>query len=474
MTEVLSTLARDQLERTRAFFDEAKPSRGWASREFHRILYRYYAQMIPPDATVLEIGCGAGHLLAELPNQEVTGVDLSAVQIERARERVPHGRFLVAAGEELQVEGTFDYIILSETVNMAVDVQQLFEQVLKVAHPGTRLILNFYNALWRPYLGLATLFGMRRATPENNWLSIPDINNLLELGGWAPLKQVPRILLPLPVPLLTTFLNRFLAPLWPWFCLTCFCVARPRESVRRGQAYTVSVIVPARNEAGNIEEIVARTPEMGLGTEIVFVEGNSTDDTWERIQSVAAAHPERRLKTLQQSGKGKGNAVRDGFAVATGDILMILDADLTVPPEELPKFYRALASRHGEFANGVRLVYPMESEAMQTLNFLANKAFSVIFSWLLVQPVKDTLCGTKVLFRHDYERIAHNRAFFGDFDPFGDFDLLFGADRLLLKITDIPVRYRDRTYGETNIKRWAHGWLLLRMVLFAARKLRFT
>jgi glycosyltransferase involved in cell wall biosynthesis len=244
--------------------------------------------------------------------------------------------------------------------------------------------------------------------------------------------------------------------------------------VRRDQDYRVSVVVPARNESGNIGEIVQRTPQMGLGTELIFVEGNSTDDTWERIQAVVAAFPEKGIKAIQQTGKGKGNAVRDGFAIATGDILMILDADLTVPAEELPKFYRAIASRHGEFANGVRLVYPMESQAMQTLNFLANKAFGLIFSWLLLQPIKDTLCGTKVLFREDYERIANNRAFFGDFDPFGDFDLLFGADKLHLKITDIPVRYRDRTYGETNIKRWSHGWLLLRMVLFAARKLRFT
>jgi glycosyltransferase involved in cell wall biosynthesis len=177
---------------------------------------------------------------------------------------------------------------------------------------------------------------------------------------------------------------------------------------------------------------------------------------------------------MQQAGRGKGDAVRLGFAAATGDILMILDADLTMPPEELPKFYEVIASGRAEFANGVRLVYPMEKEAMQFLNLCANKAFSLIFTWLLGQPVKDTLCGTKVLSRAHYEKIAANRAYFGDFDPFGDFDLLFGAARLNLKIADVPIRYRDRTYGSTNIQRWKHGWLLLRMVMFAARKLKFT
>jgi glycosyltransferase involved in cell wall biosynthesis len=232
------------------------------------------------------------------------------------------------------------------------------------------------------------------------------------------------------------------------------------------------VIVPARNEAGNIEAAVTRTPEMGAGTELIFVEGNSTDDTWEKIQELPAKFPDRNIKILKQSGKGKGNAVREGFAVASGDILMILDADLTMPPEELPKFYEVLASGKADFANGVRLIYPMESEAMRFLNLCANKFFSFLFSWLLGQRVKDTLCGTKVLCRKEYDRIAANRAYFGDFDPFGDFDLLFGADKLNLRIMDVPIRYRDRTYGQTNIDRWRHGLLLFRMSWFCAKKIK--
>ncbi len=299
--------------------------------------------------------------------------------------------------------------------------------------------------------------------------------NLLRLADWEPISIQHRILFPFYLGGLGQVINRALTPILPLFCLSVFVVARPLRPVeQQARHLSVSVIIPARNEAGNIAAAVERIPKMGTGTELIFVEGHSRDDTWSQIQRVAAEHPHLSIKILRQTGKGKGDAVRAGFAAATGDILMILDADLTMPPEELPKFYEVIASGKAEFANGVRLVYPMDEKAMQFLNLCANKTFGLIFTWLLGQPVKDTLCGTKALSRAHYEKIAANRAYFGEFDPFGDFDLLFGAAKLNLKIADIPIRYRQRTYGETNIQRWRHGWLLLRMVIFAARKLKFV
>ena len=299
--------------------------------------------------------------------------------------------------------------------------------------------------------------------------------NLLRLADWEPISIQHRILFPFYLGGLGQVINRVLTPILPLFCLSVFVVARPLRPVeQQARHLSVSVIIPARNEAGNIAAAVERIPKMGTGTELIFVEGHSRDDTWSQIQRVAAEHPHLSIKILRQNGKGKGDAVRAGFAAATGDILMILDADLTMPPEELPKFYEVIASGKAEFANGVRLVYPIDEKAMQFLNLCANKTFGLIFTWLLGQPVKDTLCGTKALSRAHYEKIAANRAYFGEFDPFGDFDLLFGAAKLNLKIADIPIRYRQRTYGETNIQRWRHGWLLLRMVIFAARKLKFV
>ncbi len=473
-TVSLSALAREHLQRTAAFFDSPASRLTAAARSYRSLLAGYYNLLIPADASVLEIGCGDGELLSRLRATRKTGVDLSAVQLERARVRCPGATFVQQAGEELDLPGqTFDFIVVSDTLNFAADVEQLLARLQTVATPQTRLLVNFHNNLWHLVFRLATALGLQSRQPQNSWLSRHDVAGLLDLSGWEIIKTQGRLLWPVRTPLLAPFCNRLLAPLFPWACCSLFTIARPRPAPA-ASAPSVSVVVPARNEAGNIEAAVRRTPDMGAWTELIFVEGNSTDHTWAEIQRVQQAFPERRIKILQQSGRGKGNAVRDGYAVATGDILMILDADLTMPPEELPKFYAAVAGGRAEFANGSRLVYPMEKAAMQFLNMIANHCFGHAFSWLLNQRVKDTLCGTKVLRRDHYLRIAANRAYFGDFDPFGDFDLLFGADKLNLKIVDIPIRYRERTYGTTNIQRWKHGWLLLRMVLFAARKLRFV
>lgn len=456
-----------------AFYDQAGNCTTWAGRQYRRILGRYYQRLIAANSTVLEVGCGDGELLTHLKLHHVMGVDLSAAQIELARAKIPQGTFEVQSGEHLQLDKTFDYIILSETINQASDVQQIFEQLRKVAHPRTRLLLNFYNTAWRPFIRLATIMGIKAKQPPSNWLSSSDVQNLLRLGGWELVKQQKRILMPLNLFGLERIINRFLAPLMPWFCLTTFQIARLQEIIPTSKSFSISVIIPARNEAGNIRAAIQRMPRLGNRTEVIFIEGHSKDDTWGEIQRVAQEESGNwDIVTLQQTGKGKGNAVREAFKVATGDMLIILDADLTVPPEELSKFYEILATGKAEFCNGVRLVYPMEKEAMRFLNLCANKFFGMAFTWALDQPIKDTLCGTKALFREDYLRIADNRSYFGDFDPFGDFDLLFGADHLLLKIADIPIRYRDRTYGSTNISRWRHGVLLLRMLLVAIRKLK--
>ncbi len=473
MSPALSALAREHVDRVRAFYDAAPVETMGGARAYHALLSHYYNLLIPADASVLEIGCGSGDLLARIRARRKVGIDVSQRQIEAARQRLPEADFSVQAGEQLELGETFDVIIVSDTLNLAADVQRLLEQLHAVTHADTRLLVNFQNTLWRPLLSGARLLGLKAPQPQNSWLASSDVLNLLRLSGWSPVSRHGRILVPFSALGLGTLLNRWVAPLLQWFCLTIFIVAR-REQRASARPLTVSVVVPARNEAGNIAAAVTRTAELGAGTELIFVEGHSRDHTWAEIQRVAAAYPERRIRILQQPGKGKGDAVRAGFAVATGDILMILDADLTMPPEELPKFYDVIASGRAEFANGVRLVYPMDEKAMQFLNLCANKAFGLIFTWLLGQPVKDTLCGTKVLTRAHYERIAANRAYFGDFDPFGDFDLLFGAAKLNLKIADVPIRYRERTYGTTNIQRWRHGWLLLRMVMFAARKLKFV
>lgn len=423
---------------------------------FYQLLRRYLAIFIRPEDRLLDLDCPTEPLMNDHPG---------------------HHSARLAELEDLSKPLPADYVLLNGTLHYLHDIQGYLELLHGRMAPDARLIITYYSALWRPLLALATRLGWRGASPEVNWLAHEDIANLLRVAGFEPIRLDNRILLPIRIPLLSGFANRFLAPLplLRWFAVVNILMARPiagREGVHEP---SVSVIVPARNEAGNIAEIVRRLPGMGPEDELIFIEGGSTDDTWKRIQVVAREYQgPLRIRIAQQDGRGKGDAVRKGFALAERDILMILDADMTVPPEDLPKFYRALTTGKGEFINGSRLVYPMEREAMRFLNLLGNKFFALGFSFVLGQRFKDTLCGTKVLSRQNYERLAAHRGFFGEFDPFGDFDLIFGAARMGLQITEIPVAYRERTYGTTNISRWTHGVLLLRMLIFASLRLKFV
>ncbi|MFH1118807.1 MAG: glycosyltransferase [Bacteroidota bacterium] len=447
------------------------------NRYYYKNLICFFRFSIPEGSRVLEIGCGTGYVLNAMKPSTGKGIDLSPGMIKIAREKYPQLKFEVMDAEQITLQETFDFIIISDTLGYLEDIQAAFNNLKSIVHSESRILISYHSFLWEPLLWFAQVMGLKMPHRRLNWLNRGDVINLLQLEGFDVVKSGKRFLFPIYIPLISWFLNKYIAnlPLFNSLCLTGYIIARlPEPRDHDNQDFSVSVIIPARNEKGNIEEAVIRIPEMGKHTEIIFVEGNSTDDTLAEIQRVCDAYKGMRdVKYLIQDGKGKGDAVRKGYDHAEGDILMILDADLTVPPEDLPKFYNAIATGRGEFINGTRLVYPMEEEAMRTLNMMGNKFFSVMFSWLLGQRIKDTLCGTKVLTAGNYRRLAANRSYFGNFDPFGDFDLIFGASKLNLKLLEVPIRYRARKYGETNISRFRHGWLLIRMVVYALNKIKF-
>jgi SAM-dependent methyltransferase len=468
-------------ESRREFYDalarkNRKPK--WFASYYHRELIRYHRHWTPKGASVLEIGCGKGNLLAAVQPSRGVGIDFSQAMIEEGGKLHPELDLRVMDAEELDLEETFDAVIVSNLVGDLSDIQKSFEKIHRVCRADTRILITYYNQIWEPVLKMAEKVGLKTPHLLQNWLSQPDLENILELTDYEVIKGGYKVPFPLYIPLLTPLLNRTLSviPIVRNLGLVTYLIARPKpKPVSEKTSPSVTVLIPCRNEKGNIESAVARTPEMGSHTEILFVDGNSTDGTPEEIERVMEEFgKDRDIRLLPQGdGTGKGDAVRKGFAAAKGDILMILDADLTVPPEDLPKFYDALVSGKGEFINGTRLVYPMEKQAMRFLNYLGNRFFSAAFTWLLEQRFRDTLCGTKVLTKQNYEKIAAGRSYFGDFDPFGDFDLIFGAAKLNLKIIEIPIRYRERTYGQTNISRFSHGMLLLRMLPIAFRKLKW-
>lgn len=362
-------------------------------------------------------------------------------------------------------KGKYDYIVLQNTFSHVDDVQKFIKNLKTNCKTDTRVVAIYFNFLWKPVLNLASNLGLRRKDlKEPNWLSPHDIKNLFKLEGFEEVKFEKRFLFPF-----NKIISQF--PIFNFFGLTTCQVFR---IVPNKKNYSVSIIIPARNEEGNMKNVLDKIPLLGSKTEVIFVEGNSNDNTYKAIQEEIKRYKGKlTCKLLKQRGKGKGNAVRLGFKNAKNDILMILDADLTVPPEDLKKFYKVISDGHGDFVNGSRLVYPMESQAMRTLNYLGNQMFSLTFTYLLNQRIKDTLCGTKVIFRKDYLRLKDVMKDLGNFDPFGDFELLFGATRLNLKIVEVPIRYKDRTYGTTNISRFRNGLQLLNMTMVAAKRIKF-
>jgi len=370
-----------------------------------------------------------------------------------------------------------DYILLNGCLHFERDIQNLLQQVYDQCHPHTRVLITYYSSLWKPVIRLATILGLRENPPESNWISPEDIVNFLLLSNFEIIHSESKVLMPFYIPLVSNFVNKYLAPLpfFNIFNLVNIVIAKPVSPKFIPEIRpSVSVVVPAKNEAGNIENIIKRMPKMGLDDELIFVEGNSSDNTWEKIEEVYEKNKDRiNILITQQDGKGKGDAVRKGFRMATKDILMILDADLTVPAEDLSKFYEAIVTGKGEYIHGSRLVYPQEKRAMRFSNIVGNKFFAYSFSFVLGQKFKDTLCGTKVITRKNYLKLAKYRSYFGEFDPFGDFDLIFGAARMNLKMVEIPICYCERTYGKTNISRWRHGVILMRMLIFAARRIKF-
>lgn len=467
-------------EAIRTHFDRLAPEMSrWRRKSwyYHSQLEQFCRLLIPPGADVLEIGSGTGDLLAAVQPRRGVGVDISPEQVALARARFPHITWIVGEAESIDLGVQFDYIILSDLLGHVEDVWAVFQHLKRFCRPSTRIIVTYYNYLWEPILKFAELVGLRTPMRVQNWLPIDDIANLLGLCDFEVIKKGHRFLVPKYIPVVSTVVNRLVAklPIARRFGLVTYLVARSRTVSPQASTLTCSVVVPCRNELDNIEQAVLAIPNLGMHTEIVFVDGSSTDGTREKIEEMIRKYPERDIKlVLQDTPRGKGDAVRLGFEAATGDILFILDADLTVDPLDLPKFYQAIAEGKGEIVNGSRLVYPMEKQAMRFLNLVGNKFFSALFTWIFEQRISDTLCGTKVIRRDDYLKIKSNRHFFGEFDPFGDFDLLFGAAKLNLKIVEIPVRYRERVYGTTKISRWRHGTLLLGMSWLAMWKLKLA
>jgi len=457
---------------------------------------RRLAALIPPGTSVLELGCGTGNLLSALRPSRGLGLDISSEMVRLASAKFPDLQFEVADAEAFSVDEKFDFVVASDLIGELGDITAMLECFHQVSHKSTRLILTFHSPTLEVVLRAAQRTKLAMAPLRQNWVGLDTAKSMLALSDLRVISEEHALLVPVPIPLVASVANRLLSGrrAFKYFDLLNVLVAEAVPERPKPQALKCSVIIPCRNEIGNIDAAVERMPDLGPETEIIFVDGASTDGTKERIEEVIHRYRgQKDIKLVLQMPEadyagpkdhpdaptvmlklGKGDAVRKGFEAASGEVLMIMDADLTVPPEDLPRFLYPLATGKGSFVNGTRLVYPMEDRAMKFVNYVGNWFFSLLFTWLLEQPIRDTLCGTKVILKTDYERIKAGRKYFGEFDPFGDFDLLFGAARLRLPIVEVPVRYKRRLAGVSKVRVSQHGWLLVGMSMIAFRRLKLA
>jgi SAM-dependent methyltransferase len=455
---------------------------GWIDRNryYYELLNRLLRFLVEPQKRVLSVRCGTGSLLAVVQSAEGKGIDICPEIVEIAQQRNPSLQFAVAFPDKeefrtvFEPEEKFDYILFND-IGDTVDVLQALRNLKPLCRRHTRILVITYNHLWEPLVTFAEWIGMKVPRTEQNWLSTLDIANLLKLAGFEALETHRLVILPKYVPLVSAFLNRFCArlPLLKRLCMTQVVVGRLLPPPVPKEELSVSVIVPCKNERGNVEDAVQRIPQLGRQTEIIFCDDQSTDGTAEEVLRVQSLYSDKDIRLERGPGVAKSRNVWTGFGAATGDILMILDADLTTIPEELPYFVDVISSGQAEFVNGSRLVYPVPKGAMTTANMLGNKFFSIAFTYLLGQPVKDTLCGTKALWRSDWERIKPMLGSWGVEDRWGDYELLFGAAKLNLKILDLPVHYQERIYGSTKMtKVFRNGLIMLKMCWHGFSKLK--
>jgi SAM-dependent methyltransferase len=450
------------------------------NRYYYELLDRLLRFLVEPQKRVLSVRCGTGNLLTVVQPVKGKGIDICPEIVEIAQQRNRSFEFAVAFPDKEEFrrafgpEEKFDYILFND-IGDTVDILQALRNLKPLCQRHTRVLVITYNRLWEPLVAFAEWIGMKVPRTEQNWLSTLDIANLLHLAGFEALETHRVVILPKYVPLVSAFLNRFCArlPLLKRLCMTQVVVGRLVPPPVPKEELSVSVIVPCKDEMGNVEDAAQRIPDLGRQTEIIFCDDQSTDGTAEEVLRVQSLYLDKDIRLERGPGVCKSRNVWTGFDAATGDILMILDADLTTIPEELPYFVDVIASGLAEFVNGSRLVYPVPKGAMTTANMLGNKFFSVAFTYLLGQHVKDTLCGTKVFWRSDWERIKPMLGSWGIEDRWGDYELLFGAAKLNLKILDLPVHYQERIYGSTKMtKVFRNGLVMLRMCWHGFLKLK--
>lgn len=456
-------------------FDEIAPNYdNWKRKNsyYYSNIKAFISRIFPPGSKVLEVGCGTGEILASMNPKRGVGIDISQKMVELAKQKYPQYTFIHAPIEDLDIDEKFDYVIMVDVVDHVYDVVDVFTSLRRFCHPTTRIILTTISPWWEPILSLMEKLSAKMPEGPHNFIEKRILGNMIEMVGFSVSYSGYLLLFPKWIPILSYIMNSIGVRIWGLNRLSAvqYMIIQPEFKKTFDLGLGCSVIIPCHNEEDNIESAVRRIPSMGKETEIIVVNDGSTDGTAEKVRALQKEISNLKLVDYSPN-RGKGQAVKQGFDAATQEVIMILDADVSTPPEELPRFFEPLNRGVCQFVNGTRMVYPMEEQAMRTVNLFFNKMFGYMMSFITQQTLTDTLCGTKALYRSDYKRMQWG------IDRWGDFDLLFGAAKMGSKIMEVPVHYLTRQSGESKMKSLKHGIHLLiacvkgfRQLIFIPRK----
>ncbi len=424
---------------------------------YHNLLRQIFKKYIPEGSKVLQIGYGLGDALAALYPQKAMSIDEEEELIDISKRRFPSIQFSKAKPEEMIVKGKYDYVIIPNSVAHFYDIQTVLEKTSKAMGKNSKIIMTATNPRWEQIFSLLEKFNLKRPEKPRNWLSLEDLKNIFEISGYEVEESGYSIIIPSHIPFLSNKINNLIKGngFFARFCVEQYIVAK-KAKLGKEKKLSCTVVIPCYNEEENIKQAIETVPKMGTKTEVLVVDDGSSDKTVQVVKRVMKKNKNLKLISYKPN-QGKGYAVKKGFDAVVTDTMMIQDADMTVPPEELPRFFNLIAEGKADFVNGTRLIYPMEEQAMRNLNMIGNVVFGHVFSWLLGERITDTLCGTKALFRKDYGKIKMSGK------SWGDFDLLFGAAENKLKIVEMPVHYKKRIAGESKMKVVQHGLSLLKM-----------
>lgn len=432
-------------------------------RYYYTQIQRLLKFLIPPGKSILYFGCYREDVIYSLDASS------SVVINEEVDERISKNKsveFVHCKYHLYNPQQEYDYIILDTVIGKTENINLLLRNISSACSSHTRIIIHQENYLWRPLLNFAASFGLKKQEKTQNWLSIKDVETYLETAGFESTRVYKKNIFPLKAGFLGPILNHFFStiPVLDFLKLDQFIVGRfNKPFTQLKSSSSLSICLTVKDEEHNIEPIVSSLPVLCENQEILFVEGNSTDNTAKEIERMKMLFPHKNIRLIKQPGKGQGDAIHTGFKEAKGEIIILYEGDGTSEPYDIQYFYEAIEAGRFEFIEGSRFVYPLSHKCMPLANKIGNVVFAKWFSFFLNQRTTDVLSGIKAIRKKDYEKIYNTWGFLGIPDPFGDFELLFGSARYGLKIGEIPIRYKPRVFGESKTSVFKHGWYLLKM-----------